>query len=235
MPTLSTVESVNTNRIPSQATMDKILATVTTVEGAEYSLARINEKFMSSRVIDPAKLTLFFDEYEIFVDYVRLQRESHGNPFLGDLPASTGFQTFQKNLAAKVARLIDKTAITFDFAISERSKLIRRYHSKGEPLDPSVMDTLFNAWLAENNMIIKDRVVYEVTDSGKIKQDKDGPVRVSPDKHLDLVESKDKGYAKYVHKQNAKVNLTTSPQVYTGEETLPRAGTSGSEQQTRGV
>lgn len=74
----------------------------------------------------------------------------------------------------------------------------------GEVLN--AMDTLFNAWLAQSNMVSKDGFIYQGTGDGNIKLDQQGNPMVVPAETLKKMLSGD-GFPAYVKKHNPGVEL----------------------------
>lgn len=137
--------------------------------------------------------------------------------------SATEFGAFQEFIAATSARNIAAEEITLDYAVGKSSQFMRAYTSEGNMLTGEAldaMDTLFNAWLAKNNMISEGGVIYEGLNTGEIKKVDGVNVRVNPEKLLALLNGD--GFQMYVQKTTSKVNhIITRQNEY--EESTPSA------------
>ena len=95
------------------------------------------------------------------------------------------------------------------------------------------MDTLFNAWLATNQLISKDGNIYEATEDGQIKLDQSGkPVRLEANAIREQIGNQTSGFEQFMQKMNDSVQITIQQQPYpeqpaAQEEAGPSSGGGG--------
>lgn len=178
----------------------KIIAIANTPDAAEYFFSQL------------VKVTKAEDVIKIggqFVKNVRTEREERANSWEGKDKVKTDFQHAQERhgvmaLNEVKSDLVDGN-IKMDFAIhDDLSHLLRAFTHDKQSLSPemaSVLDKLFNAWLAENDMISKDSIIYEADEKGEEKRDKNGnPIRANAEKLRDLIGNEQEGFTSYLRK-----------------------------------
>ena len=209
--------------VPSQQSLMNAMQVATTADAAQYLYERFKDRVEQAKLGE--KLATLVQEVSQFADYVVLQRTSNAKPWTGDSNIPSGFENLQQNLAASVVQKVSDEPITLDYAVSSDSQFIRGYSSEEGGLDEektASMDTLFNAWLVDNQMINQDGVIYEVDKDGQIKVDSQGqPRRVDPDKLRALVRDPSDGFGAYVSAKQASVQITTRLQSYPGDSVQP--------------
>lgn len=97
--------------------------------------------------------------------------------------------------------------VTFGFAVSDNSEIMRAYQADGQFLQGDSLasgDKLFNGFLAEKGMVIHGSVFYEAVAKGE------PTVRVDPQKARDTINDPDTGYAPYMKAKG--INLTCEEQ-----------------------
>ncbi len=211
-------------RLPDADAITKCMLLSSTAEAAEYLLTQakgIFEKMMGQESVKKV-----IDLLKAHADNINLIKRDSGGSWAGK-PISSDFNKLQHELAAEASKFMSEQAktIKFDYAVSKDSALLRGYSSNGKPLDNemvSAMDILFNAWLAENNMISKGGVIYEGTKNGQMKQDEQGqPIRANAKMLREKISSNDGGFEQYVHKNNKSVELMIQQQPYPEQQVAP--------------
>lgn len=80
-----------------------------------------------------------------------------------------------------------------------------------KPLDEKtteLMDSLFNGWLAQNQMLSKGGTIYQADQHGHIKKDPQGKMMVvGPGVLKQKMMSQDGGFESYVRKQNKLIKI----------------------------
>jgi hypothetical protein len=142
-------------------------------------------------------------------------------------PTISSFEMLQQGLAEKAATQIDAvmeqkaTPVVFDFAVNNAAQFLRGYSSEGQAVEPAVtemMDELFNSWLAENKMISKGGVIYEVTEDGQIKKDAKGnDIKADAEKLRERISSPTEGFERFVARKSEALRVTAREQAYPGE------------------
>ena len=131
----------------------------------------------------------------------------------------TDFQNLHINRAEKAQAILTSAlegSLTQEFAL-QAAQFLRGYSADGAPLDAELLaacDDLFNAWLAENNIISQGGQLYEATDNGAmIRSDgKTGvPDNINAAKKADearirrLLTDPDKGFKSYLAKKGVQL------------------------------
>lgn len=205
--------------LPSNKSLYAAMEVASNPESARYFRDRFIERLEKEKMLDRSKAVVA--EVKKFAEYVEYKQKSSGGPWGGVLLPSE-FKNFQRNLAASAVGNIKERDILFDFAINENSELLRGYSSGGKALDEltnAELDKLFNAWLAENNMISKGGVIYEADEAGEIKYDKAGnPQKADPDELKQKVHDKSSGFKRFVHERDEDVELNVREHAYPKEK-----------------
>ncbi|AHE65947.1 hypothetical protein [Legionella oakridgensis] len=215
LPLAKPRNGVGLNPLPSALSLQKFMEVATTAEAAKYGFDQFKERLQEAGVYNSSSKIL--EEMARFVYYREQQTKAAANPWSGEkLP--TTIQQFQFNLATEAANQLSAKSITFDFAVSNASELLRGYSSNGQELDAATVDALdklFNAWLVENNMMSKGGVIYEMDEKGSIKKDSAGnPVKADADKLRELISNSAHGFEAYVHNKNAEVAISSRQHAY---------------------
>ncbi len=193
-------------------------------ETLSYFQSSLNEKINAAEA--QADFSDFMPELERLIDNAiyQEQRLSQLDPWSGslstlsqlhDIYKATEFSGFQDFMASKSANSVPVEQITLDCMIGDGAEFKRAYSINGQQLDGEAldaMDTLFNAWLAqpENNMIMKDGVIYAAADSGEIKPDQSAAVALArAEKIREMLRDNTHGFEHYVQqkKESARVNI----------------------------
>jgi hypothetical protein len=209
-----------TKGIPTPDALNKVLEVVgNKFETLQYFATNLHASLEKSGLVKECKQLL--QEVENLVANAQFREDNKGNPWLGDtsqMPAinETDFNLFQKFLATTSATELKGKEVILDCALSDSAEFLRAYsNAKGELLEDeelNAMDTLFNAWLAENDMISKGGVIYAGTTNGDILEDKKGkPVVVPAEKLRAMLDAGE--FAQFVQKKNpeAQVNVRLHP------------------------
>lgn len=200
-----------------EALLDAMKVAETSIEGAEYLATRFKTLLKETKMIDKYKDIL--QKVEDFAKYTTFKLGSSANPWLGQINTSSNYKNMQAGIALDAAKALQNISvqnITFDYAVNEQSQFLRLYSQDGQTLDPKTLestDKLFNAFLAENNIVSQGSVLYQSTDHGQIKLDAAGnKARVDAQKFKDLISDPDKGFQKYMAKKG--ISLISQEQQY---------------------
>lgn len=134
---------------------------------------------------------------------------------LGAYFSKTEFSAFQEFMAAKSVNAIEEASITLDYAVSQSAQFKRAYTRDGQMLvgaELDAMDTLFNAWLAKNNLISQGGSIYAGTSKGEIKQHNGQPVIADP--HALIARLNEGEFERYVHEKNKKITIAVRENDY---------------------
>lgn len=194
--------------LPSSASVHKCIETVTNNDSADYFAKALADKLKKEKVAD--QYSDLLDDARKFADFIG-QQSSGDNPWTGSFSERSSFQRYQTNLAETSAKMLTDKTIIFDFAVGDHAEILRGYSSNGAELsneESGALDKLFNAWLAEKNMITKDGIIYEATDDGKIKQDAKGQdKRADADRLRQLITDKKEGFNQYIQSKNSAISI----------------------------
>lgn len=199
----------------------KCIQVATTPEVAELLFERVSASFGNAVEAAVQEVVAIVENH---ANNMRLMG-NYGDTWSGKRP-STPFENYQEDLAAKAAKALGETQVNvvFDYAISNASQFLRAYSSNGNALPEdtvAAMDKLFNAWLAENNMISKGGVIYEATEDGQIKTDANGnPVRADAQALREKIRSNAGGFQQYLEKNHAPVKVDIQQQPYPEQPTV---------------
>ncbi|WP_419419988.1 hypothetical protein ACNVED_01375 [Legionella sp. D16C41] len=142
-----------------------------------------------------------------FVKDVNYRFDNRADSWGGNLKAiRTDFQNAQYNHGISSLKDVSSTLtdgnIKMDFAINDEAQLLRAFSIDGQPLDAqtaTALDNLFNAWLAENEMVSKDSVIYESEADGHTKVDKNGKaIKADAERVRQLIADRDQGFGQYL-------------------------------------
>ncbi|CEG55778.1 hypothetical protein [Legionella fallonii] len=192
----------------------------TTIEGSQYFADQFKGLLIATKTQD--QFSDLLNRVQDFAKYTAFKLRSSSEPWLGQINDSSDYKKMQAEMALSAARDLDNMKLgtsnkaAFEFAISDKSEFLRGYSADGQALDPKSlgsMDTLFNSYLAEHNMVSEGSVLYEATDQGKPKKDAQGvAIKADPQQVRDLINDPQQGYAKYL--EGKGVNVTCQEQQY---------------------
>jgi hypothetical protein len=197
-----------------KALMDALDSAGSSVQGAEYLATQFKKILIAAK-----KLEEFGDvlqKVEDFVKYTKFKLLSSSQPWLGQSVATSGFQNMQANMASeaindlKNMNIGPEKEVGFHFAISDKSEFLRGYTSEGKALDAKSvesLDKLYNAWLAKNDIVSKDGILYQANKNGDIIKE------ANPSDVKNLIDHSEDGLAKYLDKE-AGIKLTSHSQKY---------------------
>lgn len=193
----------------------------TTTDAAEY----LRDQFI--KVLTDAKMVNESEDIiakvNEFVKYVHYSLASKTDAWLGQLGESSDFKNMQRNMADNISSALDesikdhdiKMPLKLDIAINDLSQLLRGYSSESKSLDPEIvamLDKLFNAWLAENNIVSKDGVLYQSEANGVIKTDSKGrPLIANHDQVKSLLTDNKKGLIQYFQTKGVEMEVAQHP------------------------
>jgi len=160
--------------LPTTDALKSIMSFIQDEETAKYFASQFkkiaeNPKLMKKLNPEEQKVVrAMVDNVDYYAECFEFARKTKNQSWDGLEKDTNEFKLLQANLSKKIAESIKGTipSIILDFAISEKGEFIRGY-STNRPLDPqqdantvNAMDTLFNAWLAEHDIISKEGVLY---------------------------------------------------------------------------
>lgn len=203
--------------LPSkESLLDAMAVAQTSVEAAQYLAQRVREKFTDARVLDKYQDIML--KVEEFAQYTAFRLNSTAQPWAGEQAQVSDFKNMQQNFAKDAVNDVlgytaDGQDVQFAIAISDDSRFLRGYSVDGETMEKaevSSFDKLFNAWLAEHNMISKDSTLFMADDNGSLIKDKAGnPIKADPQQFQQLIDS-NQGYSSYLAQKGIAI---TSEQV----------------------
>lgn len=194
--------------LPNKEALLRCFAIATTPEAADYLVSQFEKILKKTKTFDAS--AKIFSRVVAFAANVHLQRDRR-DPWSGIEEIKTDFQTLQQNLAEVAAKTVSSKVdgnIRMDVAVSDLSELLRVFSVEGKPVDPEInaaMDKLFNAYLADNNIISKGSILYEATNDGEVKKDMDGnPVKANVEKIKKIITA---GFEKYLEKKEVAATI----------------------------
>lgn len=207
--------------LPSNQSLNAAMEVASTPESAGYFRDGVIELLKQEKKLESSQSLV--SEVKKFAEYVGYNNKSSGSVWSG-VSILSEFKSFQQNLAASAIGNINEQDILLDFAVSRDSEFLRGYSSGGKALDDSTnaeLDTLFNAWLAENNMISKGGVIYESDEAGEIKYDKGegAPKKADADELKRQIYDKSSGFERFVHERKEDIEFTVREHAYPKEKT----------------
>lgn len=216
--------------LPSPESLNKAVAVAANqLETLQYLATNLYTSLEKGGLVK--ECSKLIDEVGNLVANAQFNRDNQVNAWLGNvkqvLAANniTDFASFHHFLANMSAAELKQQAVTFDCAVSDSSEFIRGYcDDEGNVLDEEkvqVMDTLFNAWLADNNMLSKGGVIYQATAQGDIAQDKKGNALVAPAEQLRTLLDKTNGFGEFVQKNNKEVQVAVRLHPYDAPTATP--------------
>nr|HAT8715079.1 hypothetical protein [Legionella jordanis] len=208
--------------LPSVEALTQCKEVATTVEAAFYFRDQFESKLVQAGKMDEGKKAL--SHINEFAETVSMQRELKSDPWTGNVGPLTDFHNLQRNLAEKAADSLSSKIdgnIIMDYAINDNAQFIRGYAADGKALDSESvqdMDKLFNAWLAENNKISKNSVIYEADNKGHILRDSSGqPVVANGPEVRGMVSNDQNGFTNFLqqfNKEGHEIAVTTRQQPF---------------------
>lgn len=212
-------------------------------EAAEYLGDRFTDILVANKMEEQCKEMLA--QVKDFVQYVKFKEAATAQPWSGEVASSTDFQNMQANIATdtsnKLQGIIAATDnLKLDLAINDNAELLRGYSGNGEAMDPETvvaLDKLFNAWLAQQNLVTKNSTIYEVNDQGEIKTDAKGNARkANPERVKALIADRQQGLVSYLAKKGitmvAQQHPYPTPQVEQQKQEAVQAAVQAVQEQT---
>ncbi|STX27727.1 Dot/Icm secretion system substrate [Legionella beliardensis] len=206
---------------PTKEALMQAVAIADTPAAVDYLKQQLTKVFSKVKIEAMDKVLEKIAEYQT---NVHMERGNRPDPWTGNTDTRTDFQNAQLNhgisALEKISPQLDEGNLKMDFAISDLAQLLRAFSLDNQPLSPevaSVIDKLFNAWLAEQDMVSKGSAIYEADASGKIKTDKQGnPIKADAEKIRQLIHDRDKGFDQFLNDKFSKLitdkNITASIQ-----------------------
>lgn len=171
------------------------------VEAAHYFVERLTAILTETKMLDKSGDLL--ERAKIFAQYVDLKLNSNAQPWSGQMGKPSDFENMQDRIGDDAVKTVKASydSVKLDIAINDKAQLLRGYSSEGKQIsDPVIVDALdkiFNSWLAKNNVVTRDSVLYEADITGKIIHDVNGDVKANPEQIKKLMNDIDKGLTKF--------------------------------------
>lgn len=185
------------------------------VEASNYFVERLTKILTETKMLDKSADLLV--RVHDFAKYVEFKLNSSAQPWSGESPKISDFENMQDHLANDAIRTVKANALSdvkLDIAINESAQLLRGYSAEGEWVkDPVVVDALdkiFNAWLAQHNVVSSSSVLYEANALGEIKRDASGDVHADVEKIKSLMSDPDKGLTKFSADKGLEIAVDNS-------------------------
>lgn len=176
------------------------------VEAAEYLNAQVKKLAEQSKFLakNPELKAKVINAMQQFSDYVSFKNTVQGQPWAGQSVEVSEHKNFQNNLADEaIKQVTNKTQnIRMDYAIDEKGHYVRGYSANGEMVSSeaaSALDRVFNAWLANNNLVIKGGFIYP-TDASQIESN-----RLSAEQVRALIS--EKGLTSFMEQKGIQVEM----------------------------
>ena len=195
--------------MPNKEALLYCFAIASTPEAADYLVEQFEKKLQNAKGIGSSENVLA--RVKEYAENVHLQRGSRDNPWSGSSETvKTDFQNLQQNIADSALKTLISNVdgeVKMDFAVSSYSELLRAFSVDGKPLEPAAiaaLDKLFNSSMAAENMLSKNSIIYEATDHGEVRKDKEGnPIKASAEKINRVISE---NFAKYLDKAGVQVS-----------------------------
>lgn len=191
-------------------------------DAAVYFLEHLEKKLKSVGLYDKSESLI--TQTQEFVQRVREQHDASIAPWTGQGTVPTDFQNYQRNTVKDSVDALVSTLQTqthMDYAINDSCEFIRGYSTQGAALSveqANQMDKVYNAWLAEHQLLTKDSVIYEGTAEGSFRQTAKGELmRADATKVRELLNDPVRGFESYAKAQG--INLETQGHNYPVEKT----------------
>lgn len=176
----------------------------TSIEGAEYLLKRFKE------IVERAKMKEgvgdMIERLEKYTELVKMRLSRSRDAWLGAGISLSDHQNMQENLANRASQALITLGVPedlqLDIAIKDSSQVLRAYSEGGKELEPekiASLDTLYNAWLAKHNILLKDGILYKTDKDGIILKNGAGEdITADPEETRTLIDNVSQGYKKFV-------------------------------------
>lgn len=198
---LPLVQSRQATVVLPPAVLEALMETAAgSIEAAQYFVSRYKENL--GKTASPF-LVEKLDEWEKLVSAGLRESETQWS---GEYVKRNTLGTSLMNLsedAIKNANVTEIENMHMDFAISQQAQLVRAYSTNNEPLGEKAleaMDLSFTAWLAEQNMLVEDGVLYAVDKNGKNQP-------VDPQQAEKLIQHENQGFRAYVKKKGIELDI----------------------------
>ncbi|WP_028389411.1 hypothetical protein [Legionella fairfieldensis] len=215
-------------RAPDSKAIRACIAVATTPEAAFYLKERFPIVMKGFGTVMVEKSKAIREALQDYYDNISLQRLEQSGVWKGQLSTLNEFQNLQHNWSRKIADDLNtkiKGNIKMDVAISDESQLVRGFSVDGTAVskDRAVdMDKLFTAWLAKNNLLSQNGLIYEGTESGQIRHDEEGnPLKANPEEIKQLMDDKEKGFSRF--SQDLGIQITIQQHAYPEQENVAPA------------
>ena len=174
------------------------------IEASEYLVQSFKNLLTRAKMTDKASDMLA--RVERYGELVKMKLSKNRDPWLGEGIEDSEFKNLQENLAQSAAEVLLEQGVSegidLDLILNDRAELARMYSKSQEFLEPEQMseyDRLFNAWLAEHDIVTEAGVLYEADANGKILLNKHNEkVRVDSGLFESLLQDPVKGYDNYI-------------------------------------
>lgn len=198
----------------------------TSDEASKYVVQRVTAILTATKMLK--KSGDLIKKLEDFAQYVDFKSRVSPQIWSGHVGKSTDFKNMQEHIAedaVKAVKAHTQGDIKLDMAISVAGEILRGYSAGGQQIkDPVILemlDKLFNAWLAENNIVSKASALYEANAKGEITHDANGEVKVNSEHIKQLMNDPEKGLVKYAQEKDFALTIDTN-HAYPAEQVVKK-------------
>ena len=194
-----------------QALLDAMSVAGNSIEAAQYLVTRVKKILTDAKLLE--KSQDFMQKIEDFAKYTTFKLLSQAQSWSGQQTETVGFKNMQGNMAVDALKKLDSLSgdiakvIKFDFAIDNNANIVRGFSAQGKPLDANAvasLDILFNAWLAEHNIISKNGTLFQANPDGEIQVDANGK-EIKANSNLVKQLIAEKSFSDYAAKKGVKL------------------------------
>lgn len=205
---------------PTQEIFNKIVAVATSPEAQEHLVKQCEAKFSPEALkknriaVNPAEMSILMDkldELKQYAAFVATEEQANNQIWAGKLGAQntaldTPFKNFQNYLADVSSNDVKNDLqgkLTVNIAIDNEGNILRGFADDGQQVNSNELkaslDTMVNAWFAENNIICQDSKLVAVDGNGAVN----GAIKAEEVRAL--ITNEDKGLAQYLKSKGVDV------------------------------
>ncbi len=184
----------------------------TSVEAAQYVVERLTKILTETKMLDKSGDLL--TKVRDFAKYVDFKLRANSQTWSGESSKTTDFKNIQDHMAADAVKTIKGQAqgnVKLDIAIDATGKILRAFSTNGVQIKDAVvvesLDKLFNAWLADHNIVSKASTLYESNEKGEIKQDANGEVTANAERIKKLMNDPANGITHYAKEKGLELKV----------------------------
>lgn len=186
-----------------QALLDAMSVAETSIEAAKYLEKLFRSILTKANLVE--KYADLLKKVEEWAQHVEFKLLSTAQPWFGQ-PVQPDFLNSKIQMAQKAAQELKemKTAldedITFHFGISDDSEFRRGYAAGTKSVDAKLvtaLDSIYMAWLAENNLGTEKGIVYKTDAKGNFQMNGNEKIKADPEAVKNLIADPEKGLTKF--------------------------------------